>query len=114
MVAASGISLRFAYLLAGPLPLRRSSLSCGSSLRRLVRPLDSEQLQQTLDLRQQRCTLRRIANAVGAPSSTVARVMKDLRLVRLRKFKPKPPVQRYPLAEARRHDQCRNQTAGSL
>ena len=57
--------------------------------------LDPQQLQHAVDLRHQRCTLRRIAGAVGAPLSTVGRVMKALGLRRLRNLEPKVPVQRY-------------------
>jgi len=70
---------------ARSIPLRWSHLSGGST----------QQLQHALDLPQQRCTLRRIAKAVGAPLSTVGRVMKALGLSRLRNLEPKPLVQRY-------------------
>ena len=49
-----------------------------------------------MDLRHQRCTLRSIAKAVGAPLSTVGRVMKELGFGRLRNLELKPSVQRYP------------------
>jgi hypothetical protein len=59
------------------------------------RTLDPEQLQQAMDLRHQRCTLRRIARALKAPLSTVGRVMNALGLGRLRNMEPKVPVRRY-------------------
>ena len=59
------------------------------------RTLDPQQLQHALDLRHQRCTLRRIAKSLGSPLSTVGRVMKSLGLGRLGNLQPKVPVQRY-------------------
>jgi len=47
-----------------------------------------------MDFRHQRCTLRRIAKAVGAPLSTVVRVMKALGLGRLQNLDPTPTLQR--------------------
>ena len=97
LAAEAGISLRTAYKWlarfrsGGP-----TSLADRRSVRRTQRrTLDPQQLQHAVDLRYQRCTLRRIAKAVGAPLSTVARVMKALGLGRLRNLDPKPPVQRY-------------------
>ena len=60
----------------------------------LWRTLDPQQLQQAVERRHQRCTLRRIAKSLGAPLSTVGRVMKSLGLGRLRNLEPKVPVQR--------------------
>ncbi len=57
--------------------------------------VDPQQLQQAVDLRYQRSTLRRIAKALKAPLSTVGRVMNGLGLGRLRNLEPKPPVRRY-------------------
>jgi transposase len=48
------------------------------------RTLDPQQLRHAVVLRHQRCTLRSIAKAEGAPLSTVGRVMKELGLGRLR------------------------------
>jgi hypothetical protein len=48
-----------------------------------------------VDLRHQRCILRRIAKAVGAPLSTVGRVMKALGLGRLLNLEPKVSEQPY-------------------
>ena len=60
------------------------------------RSVDPQQLQQTVDLRHQRCTLRRIAKALQAPLATVGRVMNALGLGQLRNLEPKKPVRRYP------------------
>ena len=48
------------------------------------RSVDPQQLQQAVDLRHQRCTLRRIAKALQAPLATVGRVMNALGLGQLR------------------------------
>jgi transposase InsO family protein len=48
-----------------------------------------------VELRHQRCTLRRIARLLLVPISTLARAMRRLGLNRLRNLDPKPPVQRY-------------------
>jgi hypothetical protein len=81
---------------AGPVPRRRSNLSGGSSVRRTQRrTLDPQQLQQAVDHRHQRCTLRRIAKALKAPLATVGRVMNALGLGRLRNLESRKPGQRY-------------------
>jgi transposase InsO family protein len=97
LAAQAGISLRTAYKwLARYRCGGHTSLADRRSVRRTQRrTLDPQQLQHAVDLRHQRCTLRRIAKAVGAPLSTVGRVMKALGLGRLRNLDPKPPVQRY-------------------
>ena len=97
LAAQAGISLRTAYKwLARYRCGGLTSLADRRSVRRTQRrTLDPQQLQHAVDLRHQRCTLRRIAKAVGAPLSTVGRVMKALGLGRLRNLDPKPPVQRY-------------------
>ncbi|WP_236550436.1 DDE-type integrase/transposase/recombinase [Cyanobium sp. Copco_Reservoir_LC18] len=59
------------------------------------RTLDPQQLQQAVDLRHQRCTLRRIARLLLVLISTLGRAMRRLGLSRLRNLDPKPPVQRY-------------------
>jgi transposase-like protein len=59
------------------------------------RTLDPQQLQQAVELRHQRCTLRKIARLLLVPITTLARAMRRLGLNRLRKLDPKPPVQRY-------------------
>jgi transposase len=97
LAAEAGISLRTAYKwLARYRSGGHTSLADRRSVRRTQRrTLDPQQLQHAVDLRHQRCTLRSIAKAVGAPLSTVGRVMKALGLGRLRNLEPKPPVQRY-------------------
>jgi transposase InsO family protein len=97
LAAQVGISLRTAYKwLARYRSGGHTSLADRRSVRRTQRrTLDPQQLQQAVDLRHQRCTLRRIAKVVGAPLSTVGRVMKTLGLGRLRNLDPKTPVQRY-------------------
>ncbi|MFN9871976.1 MAG: helix-turn-helix domain-containing protein, partial [Cyanobacteriota bacterium] len=78
LAAENGISLRCAYRwLARYRAGGVASLADRRSVRRTQRrTLDPQQLQHAVDLRHQRCTLRRIAKAVGAPLSTVGRVMK--------------------------------------
>jgi transposase len=97
LAAQAGISLRTAYKwLARYRSGGHTSLADRRSVRRTQRrTLDPQQLQHALDLRNQRCTLRRIAKSLGAPLSTVGRVMKTLGLGRLRNLEPKAPVQRY-------------------
>jgi len=97
LAAENGISLRCAsrwlarYRSGGP-----ASLTDRRSVRRSQRrTLDPQQLQQAVDHRHQRCTLRRIAKALKAPLATVGRVMNALRLGRLRNLKPRKPVQLY-------------------
>ena len=96
LAAEAGISLRSAYKWlarfrsGGP-----SALADRRSVRRHQRrTLDPQQLQQAVDLRHQRCTLRRIARALEAPLSTVGRVINSLGLGRLKNLEPNP-VQRY-------------------
>ena len=73
LAAQAGISLRSAYKwLARFRDGGVAALADRRSVRRTQRrTLDSQQLQHAVDLRHQRCTLRRIAKAVGAPLSTV-------------------------------------------
>ncbi len=52
------------------------------------RTLDPQQLQRAVDLRHQRCTLRRIARVLLVPISTLARAMGRLGLNRLRNLDP--------------------------
>jgi hypothetical protein len=89
------ISLRTAYKwLARYRSGGATVLADQRSVRRTQRrTLDAHQLQHPVNLRHQRCTIRRIAKAVGSPLSTVA--MKALGLGRLLNLEPKPPVQRY-------------------
>jgi transposase InsO family protein len=97
LASQAGISLRNAYkwlarFRAGGI----AALADRRSVRRTQRrTLDPQRLQQAVDLRHQRCTLRRIARALSAPLATVGRLMKGLRLGRLKNFEPKPPVRRY-------------------
>ncbi len=97
LAADAGISLRTAYKW-----LRRfreggpAALADRRSVRRTQRrTLDPQQLQHAVDLRHQRCTMRRIARSLKAPLSTVGRVLKALGLGRLRNLVPRPPVRRY-------------------
>ena len=97
LAAQAGISLRSAYKwLARFRDGGVTALADRRSVRRTQRrTLDPQQLQQAVDLRHQRCTLRRIAKALKAPLSSVGRVMNALGLGRLRNLEPKKPVQRY-------------------
>lgn len=74
--------------MVGALPFRRANGS-----------VDPQQLQQAVELRHQRCTLRRIARLLLVPITTWARAMRRLGLDRLGNFDPKPPVQRYQSVE---------------
>jgi transposase InsO family protein len=95
--AQAGISLRTAYKWlarfrsGGAMALADPRSVC----RTQRRTLGPQQLQHAVNLRHQRCTIRRIAKVVGSPVSTVARAMKALGLGRLPNLEPKPPVQRY-------------------
>ena len=73
-------------------PLAGLAAQAGISLRTAYKWLDPQQLQHAVDLRHQRCTLRRNAKVVDAPLPTVGRVMKSLGLGRLRNLDPKPPA----------------------
>ena len=97
LAAEARISLRSAYKwLARFRDGGVTALADRRSVRRTQRrTLDPQQLQQAVDLRHQRCTLRRIAKTLQAPLSTVGRVMNALGLGRLRSLEPKPPVRRY-------------------
>ena len=69
------------------------------SVRRTQRwTLDPHQLQRAVDLRHERCTLRRVARVLAAPLSTVGRVLKALGLGRLKNLQPAEPVRRYQWA----------------
>ncbi|KEF41858.1 MAG: transposase [Cyanobium sp. CACIAM 14] len=97
LAAEAGISLRSAYkwlarFRAGGV----TALADRRSVRRTQRrTLDPQQLQVAVNLRHQRCTLRRIARALQAPLSTVGRLMNALGLGRLRNLEPRTPVRRY-------------------
>jgi len=60
-----------------------------------ARTFDPQQLQQAVELRHQRCTLRRITRPLLVPMTTLARAMRRLGLNRLWNLDLKPPVQRY-------------------
>jgi hypothetical protein len=69
---------------AGALSFRRANGTGGSSVRRTKRrTLDPQQLQQAVDLRHQRGTLRRIARLLLVPISSLARAMPHPRPRRL-------------------------------
>ncbi len=97
LAAQAGVSLRSAYKwLARFRSGGLAALADRRSVRRSQRrTLDPQQLQQAVELRHQRCTLRRIALLLLVPISTLARTMRHLGLNRLRNLDPKPPVQRY-------------------
>lgn len=97
LAAAAGISLRTAYKWLGRFREGGpAALADRRSVRRSQRrTLDPQQLQHAVDLRHQRCTLRRIVRSLQAPLSTVGRVLKALGLGRLRNLEPRPPVRRY-------------------
>ena len=81
-----GISFRSAYKwLARYRSGGAAALVDRRSVRRTQRwTLDPQQLQRAVDLRHERCTLRRVARVLAAPLSTVGRVLKALGLVRLK------------------------------
>ena len=87
LAAKVGISLCTAYKwLARYRSRGHTSLADRRSVRRTQRrTLDPQQMQQALDLRHQRCTLRRIAKVVGAPLSTLGRVTEACAQPRLRR-----------------------------
>jgi transposase len=97
LAAENGISLRCASRwLARSRSGGPASLADRRSVRRSQRrTLDPQQLQQSVDHRHQRCTLRRIAKTLKAPLATVGKVMNALGLGRLRNLEPRKPVQRY-------------------
>ena len=101
LAAENGNSLRCAYrglahYRSGGVP----SLADRRSVRRTQRrTLDPLQLQHAVDLRHERCTLRRVARVLAAPLSTVGRVLKALGLGRLKNLQPAEPVRRYQWAQ---------------
>ena len=77
LAAQAGISIRTAYKW---LARYRSGGASAPVDRRSVRrnqrrTLDPLQLQRAVDLRHERCTLRRVARVLAAPLSTVGRVL---------------------------------------
>ena len=97
LAAQAGISLRTAYKwLARFRSGGAVSLADRRSVRRAQRwTLDPQQVQHALELRFQRCILRRMAKSLGVLLSTVARVMKTLGLGSLGNLDPTTPVQRH-------------------
>ena len=95
-----GISVRSAYKwLAHYRSGGAVALVDRRSVRRTQRwTLDPQQLQRAVDLRHERCTLRRVARVLAAPLSTVGRVLKALGLGRLKNLQPAEPVRRYQWA----------------
>lgn len=66
-----------------------AALADQCSIRRSQRRrLDPEQQQQAVELKHQRCSLRRIVRLLLAPISTLARAMRRLGLNRLRNLNP--------------------------
>jgi transposase len=101
LAAQSGISVRSAYKW---LVRYRSGGAAALVDRRSVRrtqrrTLDPQQLQRAVDLRHERCTLRRVARVLAVPLSTVGRVLKALGLGRLKNLQPAEPVRRYQWAQ---------------
>lgn len=70
-------------------------LDRSSRPRRLRRPTQPEQVVRAAQLRRQRWTGIRIAQATGLSPATVSRILRRLRLNRLAHLEPAPPVQRY-------------------
>jgi transposase InsO family protein len=97
LAGEAGISLRSTYKwLARFRQGGSAALADRRSVRRTQRrTLDPQQLQQAVELRHQRCTLRRIAKALKAPLATIGWVINALGLGRLRNLEPRKPVQRY-------------------
>jgi hypothetical protein len=114
LAAQAAISLRTAYKwLARYRSGGHTSLADPRSVRRTQRRThDPQKLQHALDLRHQRCTLRRIAKSLGLPSRPWAGGMKTLGLRRLRNLEPQGSCAEEPVGEAGRHDPCRHLAAG--
>lgn len=102
LAADAGISLRTAYKWLGRFREGApAALADRRSVRRTQRrTLDPRQLQHAVDVRHQRCTLRRVARWLQAPLSTVGRALKALGLGRLRNLEPRPPVRRHQWQQA--------------
>ena len=100
LAAHAGISIRTAYKwLARYRSGGASALVDRRSVRRTRRrTLDTQQLKRAVDLRYERCTLRRVARVLAAPLSNVGRVLKGLGLGRLKNLQPAEPVRRYQWA----------------
>ena len=100
LAAQAGISVRTAYKWLARYRLGgATALVDRRSVRRTQRrTLDPLKLQRAVDLRHERCTLRRVARVLAAPLSTVGRVLKALGLGRLKNLQPAEPVRRYQWA----------------
>ena len=102
VAAQVGLSLRSAYKW---LVRYRSGGIAALVDRRSVRrhqrrTLDPLQLQRARELRDERCTLRRVAALLAAPLSTVGRTLKALGLGRLKDLQQAEPVRRYQWLKA--------------
>jgi len=97
LAAQSGISVRSAYKWLAR--YRSGGAAALVDRRSQRRPLDPLQLQRAVDLRHERCTLRRVARVLAAPLSTVGRVLKAIGLGRLKNLQPAEPVRRYQWAQ---------------
>jgi transposase len=90
LAAQAGINIRTAYKwLARYRSGGASALVDRRSVRRTQRRmLDPQQIQPAVDLRHERCTLRRVARVLAPPLHTVGRVLKDLGLDWLKNLQP--------------------------
>jgi transposase-like protein len=83
------------------------------------RTLDPQPQQQAVELRHQRCTLRKIARPLLVPIANLALAMRPLGLIRLRNIDPQhlrfceavSTGAALPVGEAGRHDPCRHLAA---
>ena len=98
--AQAGISIRTAYKwLARYRSAGASTLADRRSVRRTQpRRRDPQQLQRAVELRHERCTLRRVAKVLEALLSTVGRVLKSLGPDRLKNHQPAEPEHRFQWA----------------
>ena len=101
LAAHAGLSIRTAYKgLARYRSGGASALMDRCSVRRTQRrTLDSLQLQRAVELRHERCSLRRLAKVLVAPLSPVGRVLKAIGLGRLKNLQPAEPVRWYQWAQ---------------
>jgi len=67
----------------------------GNVRRTQRRTVDPLQLQRFVELRHERCTLRRVVKLLPAPLSTVGRVLKAIGVGRLKNLQLAEPVRRY-------------------
>ncbi len=101
LAVQAGISLRTAYKwLARFRQGGSGAMADRRSVRRSQRrTLYQQQLLRAVELRHERCTLRRIARLLAAPLSTVGRTLKTIGLGRLNNLQPPVPVRRYQWAQ---------------